>query len=307
MAVIRVVKNKNYTSMSNYHLKDMRLSLKAKGLLSVILSLPENWDYSVHGLSYICKEGTDAIREAIRELERGGYVFRSRKRNEKGQLKNAEYVIYEEPQERPVEMDDEGSEPMETAPMLDSPMHETPASENPALVTPTLEKQMRENPTQLNIYKTNTLPQKEKNKKVRNESNPYPSNPDPIKPARAEAQRPFNLVEQMRGIVHIHISYDVMVEEFDREQLDEIVSIMVEVLCSGNPTYNISGEVYPAELVKERMCAINSSHIQYIFGCMKDTGSDIRNIKRYLLAALFNAPATMSNYYDAKVRHDFGL
>lgn len=111
----------------------------------------------------------------------------------------------------------------------------------------------------------------------------------------------------MRGIVRNHISYDVMVDEFDREKLDEIVSIMVEVLCSGNPTYNISGEVYPAELVKERMCAINSSHIQYIFGCMKDTGSDIRNIKRYLLAALFNAPATISNYYDAKVRHDFGL
>ena len=307
MAVIRVVKNKNYTSMSNYHLKDMRLSLKAKGLLSVILSLPENWDYSVHGLSYICKEGQDAIREAIRELENAGYVFRSRNRNKKGQLKNAEYVIYEEPQDRPAEADEESAQPKETVPMQETPMHETPVLDNPALVMPALEKQMQENPTQLNIYKTNTLPQKEKNKKVRNEPNPYPSNPDPIKPARAEAQRPFNLVEQMRGIVRNHISYDVMVEEFDREQLDEIVSIMVEVLCSGNPTYNISGEVYPAELVKERMCAINSSHIQYIFRCMKDTGSDIRNIKRYLLAALFNAPATISNYYDAKVRHDFGL
>ena len=312
MAVIRVVKNKNYTSMSNYHLKDMRLSLKAKGLLSVILSLPENWDYSVHGLSYICKEGQDAIREAIRELENAGYVFRSRNRNKKGQLKNAEYVIYEEPQDRPAEADEESAQPMETVPMQETPMHETPMHEtpvldNPALVMPALEKQMQENPTQLNIYKTNTLPQKEKNKKVRNESNPYPSNPDPIKPARAEAQRPFNLVEQMRGIVRNHISYDVMADEFDREKLDEIVSIMVEVLCSGNPTYNISGEVYPAELVKERMCAINSSHIQYIFGCMKDTGSDIRNIKRYLLAALFNAPATINNYYDAKVRHDFGL
>ena len=84
MAVFRVVKNKNYTVMSNYHLRDMRLSLKAKGLLSVILSLPENWDYSVHGLSYICKEGVDAIRQAIWELEWAGYVFRSRVCNEKG-------------------------------------------------------------------------------------------------------------------------------------------------------------------------------------------------------------------------------
>ena len=311
MAVFRVEKNHNYTVMANYHLRDNRLSLKAKGLMSVMLSLPDDWDYTLRGLACICKEGVDAIREAIRELERAGYILRSRERNEKGQMKNTEYVIYEEPQE-PETLDDCDNE--DYAPILGSPTLEKPTLENPTLDHPTLENPALdhpalENPTQININKTNTEPKKEKNKKVRNEPNPYPSNPDPIKPARAEAQaqRPFNLVEQMRGIVRNHISYDVMVEEFDRKQLDEIVSIMVEVLCSGNPTYNISGEVYPAELVKERVCAINSSHIQYIFGCMKDTGSDIRNIKRYLLAALFNAPATISNYYDAKVRHDFGL
>ena len=94
MAVFRVVKNKNYTVMSNYHLRDMRLSLKAKGLLSMILSLPENWDYSAHGLSYICKEGADAIRQAIWELERAGYIFRSRVRNKKGHLKRCPSVYY---------------------------------------------------------------------------------------------------------------------------------------------------------------------------------------------------------------------
>lgn len=309
MAVFRVEKNHNYTVMANYHLKDIRLSLKAKGLMSVMLSLPDDWDYTLRGLSHICKEGVDAIREAIRELERAGYILRSRERNEKGQMKNTEYVIYEEPQDPQAQADcsDDDYAPILGSPALEKPALEKPTLDDPTLENPALGNPALENPTQSNIYKTNTEPKKEKKNKARNESNPYPSNPDPIQPARAEAQRPFSLVEQMRAIVHNHISYDVMVEEFDRDQLDEIVSIMVEVLCSGNPTYNISGEVYPAELVKERMCAINSSHIQYIFGCMKDSGSDIRNIKRYLLAALFNAPATMSNYYDAKVRHDFGL
>ena len=308
MAVIRVVKNKNYTSMSNYHLKDMRLSLKAKGLLSVILSLPENWDYSVHGLSYICKEGQDAIREAIRELENAGYVFRSRNRNKKGQLKNAEYVIYEEPQDRPAEADEESAQPMETVPMQETPMHETPMHEtpvldNPALVMPALEKQIQENPTQLNIYKTNTLPQKGKINRVRNESNPYPSNPDPTKHAREDSQ-PIALVSQMRDMIRAHIDYDTLIQEYDRDRLDEMVSLMVEVLCSCSPTFTISGNVLPSELVKERICSLNSCHIEYAIKSMNETGSDIRNIKHYLLAVLFNAPATMTNHYDAIVRRE---
>lgn len=187
MAVFRVVKNMNFTVMSNYHLRDMRLSLKAKGLLSVILSLPEDWDYSVPGLSYICKEGMDAIRQAIWELERAGYIFRSRVRNEKGQLKNAEYVIYEEPQENRAET----AQPADETPILEGPMHDAPVLENPMQVAPTLEDQTQEKPTQLNIYKTNTLPQKGKINRVRNESNPYPSNPDPTKRAGGQsAHRP---------------------------------------------------------------------------------------------------------------------
>ena len=71
--VFRVVKTKNYTMMSNQHLKDKRLTLKAKGLMSVMLSLPENWDYTLRGLAAISKEGVDAISEAVKELERSGY------------------------------------------------------------------------------------------------------------------------------------------------------------------------------------------------------------------------------------------
>ena len=94
--VFRVVKTKNYTMMSNQHLKDKRLTLKAKGLMSVMLSLPENWDYTLRGLSAISKEGVDAISEAVKELERSGYVIRNRKRDERGRLSGTEYLIYED-------------------------------------------------------------------------------------------------------------------------------------------------------------------------------------------------------------------
>ena len=296
MAVFRVMKNKNYTVMSNYHLRDMRLSLKAKGLLSMILSLPEDWDYSVHGLSYICKEGADAIRQAIWELERAGYIFRSRVRNEKGQLKNAEYVIYEEPQENSEEI----IQPVGETPVLEQPMHDTPMLENPMQADPTLEDQTQEKPTQLNIYKTNTLPQKGKINRVRNESNPYPSNPDPTKRAQ-EGSQPIALVSQMRDMIREHIDYDALVQKYGRDRLDEMVSLMVEVLCSCSPTFTISGKVLPSELVKERICSLNSCHIEYTINSINETCSDIHNIKQYLLAVLFNASATMTNHYDAMI------
>ena len=93
MAVFRVERNKGYTVMSNHHLRNKELSLKAKGLLSQMLSLPEDWDYTLKGLSLINREKIDAIREAIKELERAGYIVRSRERDEKGRLRGADYVI----------------------------------------------------------------------------------------------------------------------------------------------------------------------------------------------------------------------
>ena len=98
MAVFRVERNTGYTVMSNHHLRNKELTLKAKGLLSQMLSLPEDWDYTLAGLSHINREKIDAIREAVRELERAGYIVRSRERDEKGRLRGADYVIYEQPQ-----------------------------------------------------------------------------------------------------------------------------------------------------------------------------------------------------------------
>ena len=130
MAVFRVEKNSGYTVMSNHHLRNRALSLKAKGLLSQMLSLPEDWDYTLQGLARINRESIDAIRQAIRELEQAGYIQRSRERDEKGRLRGADYVIFELPQ-----------------PVLASV---SPTLENPTLENPTQENPTLENPMQLN-------------------------------------------------------------------------------------------------------------------------------------------------------------
>lgn len=130
MSVFRVEKTRDYTVMSNTHLKDKSLSLKAKGLLTQMLSLPEDWDYTLKGLASLNRDGKDAIREAVRELERAGYVIRRRVRDGRGRLLGNEYVIYEQPQK-----------------LANRPESEKPALGNPALENPALGFPALENPT----------------------------------------------------------------------------------------------------------------------------------------------------------------
>lgn len=154
MAVYRVEKSSNYTIMANYHLKSRELSLKAKGLLSVILSLPEEWDYTLKGLSIISREGVDSIRKAVKELEAAGYIVRSRRRNELGQLGAAEYVIYEFPQktmppepkktappaQRVSQKDVAAVEPIvDEEPAVDTPIEDAPVEDAPVLDVPAFE------------------------------------------------------------------------------------------------------------------------------------------------------------------------
>ena len=100
MAVFRIERTRDYTVMSNHHLRNHELSLKAKGLLSMMLSLPDDWNYTTRGLAKICKEGVDAIGNALRELETAGYIVRNQLRDQQGRISDTEYVIYEQPQPR---------------------------------------------------------------------------------------------------------------------------------------------------------------------------------------------------------------
>ena len=245
MAVFRVERNKGYTVMSNHHLRNKELSLKAKGLLSQMLSLPEDWDYTLAGLSFINREKIDAIREAVKELERAGYIVRSRERDEKGRLRGADYVIFEQPQ---------------TPPVSDLPTLENPTLDNPTLEKPTQEKPTLENPTQLN----KDISSKEKSITDVSITDPIPilSRPSPLEDEAAQPPerkgteaKSQSAIEIYRQIIMDNIEYEHLcqhVKGIDRETLDEIVDLLVETVCSARKTIRIAGDDYPAELVKSK-------------------------------------------------------
>ncbi|HBY2902568.1 TPA: helix-turn-helix domain-containing protein [Clostridioides difficile] len=304
MAVFRVERNKGYTVMSNHHLRNKDLTLKAKGLLSQMLSLPEDWDYTLAGLSRINREKIDAIREAVRELEKAGYIQRSRERDEKGRLRGADYIIYEQP------------------PILDLPTLENPTLENPTQENPMLEKPTLENPMQLNkeIQRTD-LPKKEKSNTdlLNTHSIPILSpDPSPLEDEAAGANGSASAAEERKRkeandaykiyeeIIKDNIEYEHFIKhtDIDKDRLDEIVSIMLETVCTRRKTIRIAGDDYPAELVKAKFMKLNSSHIEFVFDCMRENTTKIRNIKQYLKAVLFNAPNTIDSYYTSLVNHD---
>ena len=309
MAVFRVEKTRDYTVMSNHHLRNTDLSLKAKGLLSLMLSLPENWDYTTKGLSMICKDGIDSINSGIKELETNGYVIRRRLRNEKGQLTTTEYTIFEQPQSLDIiDTPPKGGNPILDNPILDNTAQEKPILENPILEKPKQAEPILGNPHQLstNILNTNSLNTDLLNTEVSNPypSNPYQSNKEPQEKKMRYDEIGCDSLAEIKEMVLKNIEYEYIKNNHNRERLDEIVDLMVETLCSTKATINVAGDDYPAQLVKEKLLKINCLHIDYVFECLDKTTTYIRNIRRYLLATLFNAPSTIDSYYSALVNHD---
>lgn len=293
MAVFRIEKTRDYTVMSNHHLKDRTLTLKSKGLLSMMLSLPDEWNYTTRGLAAICREGVDSIGAALKELEAHGYIRRTQLRDGKGKITDTEYVIYEMPQCEPL------SSP-------DTPLSGTakPYTENPDMDIPDTAKPCTENPVQLNTKKSS----KETSKTDLSStelSNPIPSNPPTPTGARMGMDR-MGARECYREVILDNIEYGYLVQDshIDREQLDEIVDLIVDTVCSARKVIRIAGDDYPAEVVKSRFMKLDSSHVQYVMDCMKNNTTYVRNIKKYLLAALYNAPTTINSYYSSLVQHD---
>jgi len=285
MAVFRIEKTKDYTVMSNHHLRNTELSLKAKGLLSLMLSLPEDWDYTMRGLSRICKDGIDSIRVGVQELEAQGYLVRQRVRLPNGQLGSVEYTILEQP--------------MPPQPKPEIPTLEKPMLENPTQVKPTLDSPTQEIPTQLNKDILNT------NLSNTDESNPILSNP-PTPTGSRMGKEGMESREIYRQIILENIDYEILAADpqVDREQLDEITEIILDTVCTSRKTIRISSDDFPAEVVRSRFLKLNASHIRYVMSCMKENTTRIRNIKKYLLTALYNATFTMGSYYSALVQHD---
>ena len=271
MAVFRIEKTRDYTVMANHHLRNTALSLKAKGLLSLMLSLPEDWDYTTKGLARICRDGVDSICATVRELEDAGYIIRERVRNANGRLGSIEYTILEQP--RPPE--------------------------------PKPGKPEQENPAQLNT--------KGSSKQISNTdssstegSNPIQSSPQAPAGAKRTGQDWMRERESYRELILENIEYDYLCRDdrLDRDMLNELVELMVDTVCSRRETIRIAGDDYPAEVVKSRFLKLDSSHIEYVLDRMRENTTYVRNIKKYLLAALYNAPATIDSYYASLVNHD---
>ena len=294
MAVFRIEKTRDYTVMSNHHLRNAGLSLKSKGLLSMMLSLPEDWNYTTRGLAKICKEGTDSIGSALKELEHAGYIVRNRLRDSKGKIVDVEYVIYETPHPPDTGQPCEG-EPDTAYPDTAYPDTENPDMDNPCLDNrPQLNKEKR-NPEEQNTDSSST-----------EGSNPIQSSPQTPAGAKRTGRDWMQERENYRELILENIEYDILVqnERMDRDRLNELVELMVDTVCSRREMIRIAGDDYPAEVVKSRFLKLNSSHIEYVLDRMRENTTYVRNIKKYLLASLFNAPSTIGSYYSALVNHD---
>ena len=211
VAVYRVNKNRGYTVMANFHLRDKSLSLKAVGLLSKMLSFNDGWKFSTKGLSAICKEGPDAILSALRELEKHGYLVRHRQRDGKGRMSSTIFEIYEEPQE--------------STPEREIPHTENPCVEKPDVDNPRGDKSAQINTDQVITQERNTL------------SKNYQS-------INLDGMDRMDERSEYEEIIKENLDYDILCQDpkFDKDRFREIMDIMLDAVCSTAPTIRINGE-----------------------------------------------------------------
>ena len=264
MAYCKVEFNSGYTIVSNELMRDKRLSLKAKGLQAMILSLPPDWDMTIEGLSSICRECADTISSILKELEAAGYLSRYRERNSNGRYGQMQYTFFQ-------------------SPLHNKPVRSPPDRKNSGLVNP-----VQDNSGQLS---------KEKSNKDR-------SNKDCFDILSVNQPDAMDEMRIYKAIIHENVDYEILREQINDERLDEIVEIMLECICSTSKSLIIGKEAVPKEVVKSRFLKINSSHIEYVLNSLDSNTTKVRNIKSYLKTVLYNAPATINSYYAAEVNHE---
>ena len=284
MAVFRIDKTKDYTVMANHHLRNKALSLKAKGLLSLMLSLPDDWDYTTKGLATICKDGVDCICSTVRELESAGYIQRRRIRDGHGRLTVIEYTILEQPAEPE-------PSPKRENPVLENPVLEKPEQEKPELAEPEQEKPV----ALLNTKKSKTQKQ-----------NTDRSNTHSFLPSDVPEEDGPTDGQILRAEIQEQIEYDYIVTPANRAQVDELVEIMLEIAMNRSPTVKIGRDAeYPTAYVRERFRKLRREHIEKVLEGIRENTTRVYNTRAYLLSALFNAVSTIDNHYAMLVNHDF--
>ena len=300
-SVCRVHKTANYTVMSNYHLQSRNLSLKAIGLLSKVFSLPDGWDYSIVGLTCICKENETAIKSALNELKEWGYLTVTKLMPSETKSGRIEYVydFYEYSEKDTLSRESSSIQkshtkkqevdflPLETSEITSIKQEvEKQEVENLPLEILQVEFLSTENQVQLNTKESIT--KKQSTNYLINQS------------------LTDDEIDKMKCEIGSRIGYKRLISNYG-DIVDGIVDIMLDVYSSTG-TVQICNQAKPIRLVQRVFDKLDEVTVEYVLDCFKVASSrnPIRNIKKYLLAALYNAPMTSDAYYSAEVNYDYG-
>ena len=297
----RVHKTANYTVMSNYHLQSRNLSLKAIGLLSKVFSLPDGWDYSIVGLTCICKENETAIKSALNELKEWGYLTVTKLMPSETKSGRIEYVydFYEYSEKDTLSRESSSIQkahtkkqevdflPLETSEITSIKQEvEKQEVENLPLEILQVEFLSTENQVQLNTKESIT--KKQSTNYLINQS------------------LTDDEIDKMKCEIGSRIGYKRLISNYG-DIVDGIVDIMLDVYSSTG-TVQICNQAKPIRLVQRVFDKLDEVTVEYVLDCFKVASSHnpIRNIKKYLLSALYNAPMTSDAYYSAEVNYDYG-
>lgn len=324
--VFRVEKNKNYTTISNHHLQDRNLSLKAKGLLTLILSLPPDWDMTLKGLVSLSGDGVDSVRSGIQELEKAGYLRRSRSRNNLGQLLCTEYTIYEHAVTENVASETEIDDNLNIIYSEESHIGKSDVDKNSQIGKSDVDKNTTENfdDSQIgfsnvgksNIGKSNTIKYLN-NKDTYNINNyPYQSTyssklySEPKENSIDEMEEAQTLYEERKAyeeIIKQNIAYDLLTEqkEISRDFLDLCIQVMVDAVTSNKPYIKIKGQDIPKEAVKSVLLKLDDENISYVDMCLSESKTAIKNMQSYILTALYCSQHGSDTYFNQLVKHDY--
>lgn len=324
--VFRVEKNKNYTTISNHHLQDRNLSLKAKGLLTLILSLPPDWDMTLKGLVSLSGDGVDSVRSGIQELEKAGYLRRSRSRNNLGQLLCTEYTIYEQAVTENVTSETEIDENLNIIYNEESHIGKSDVDKNSHIGKSDVDKNTTEkiensqigfsNIGKPYIGKSNTI--KYLNNKDTNNINNYPYQStyssklcrEPKENSIDEMEKAQTLYEERKAyeeIIKQNIAYDLLTEqkEISRDFLDLCIQVMVDAVTSNKPYIKIKGQDIPKEAVKSVLLKLDDENISYVDMCLSESKTAIKNMQSYILTALYCSQHGGDTYFNQLVKHDY--
>ncbi|WP_443720573.1 DUF6017 domain-containing protein [Ruminococcus sp.] len=324
--VFRVEKNKNYTTISNHHLQDRNLSLKAKGLLTLILSLPPDWDMTLKGLVSLSGDGVDSVRSGIQELEKAGYLRRSRSRNNLGQLLCTEYTIYEHAVTENVASETEIDDNLNIIYSEESHIGKSDVDKNSHIGKSDVDKNTTEkiensqigfsNIGKPYIGKSNTI--KNLNNKDTNNINNYPYQStyssklcrEPKENSIDEMEKAQTLYEERKAyeeIIKQNIAYDLLSEqkETSRDFLDLCVQVMVDAVTSNKPYIKIKGQDIPKEAVKSVLLKLDDENISYVDMCLSESKTAIKNMQSYILTALYCSQHGGDTYFNQLVKHDY--